>query len=315
MKKIFLFFIFLILPIFILAAEKVEINTASLEELDQITGIGPVMAQKIIDARPFFSVDDLLRVKGIGEKTLQKIKDQRLAYVGNPNGQIPITNQTPNPNNENVIKKTLPEMPKVYSNGIIFSEILPSPEGADEEGEWIEIQNTNNFEVDLSGWKIEDIEGTQATYVFGRNLPAGRQAKIPAGGYLVFKRPETKITLNNSADGLNLFWPDGKIIDSVDYQSAPKNQSYNRSGNLWVWSLNLTPGAKNIISQPKNTGNNALPKSKNSDNNNVEAGLAGLSQTAATNPWFLFFTALIITIISAVAVLFIKFRFYKNLKI
>ena len=76
-KKIVIFLFFgCFLADGVLTANKAEINTASLEELDRITGIGPALAQKIIDARPFSSIDDLIRVSGIGEKTLQKIKDQ-----------------------------------------------------------------------------------------------------------------------------------------------------------------------------------------------------------------------------------------------
>ncbi len=74
MKKIFIFLFLLLFPFFISAANKVEINTASLEQLDEIIGIGPVLAQKIIDARPFSSVDDLLKVKGIGEKKFERIR-------------------------------------------------------------------------------------------------------------------------------------------------------------------------------------------------------------------------------------------------
>lgn len=57
----------------------VNINTASAEELQTLSGIGPSMAQSIIDERTkngaFASVDDLMRVSGIGEKKLAKIKD------------------------------------------------------------------------------------------------------------------------------------------------------------------------------------------------------------------------------------------------
>lgn len=57
----------------------VNINTASAAELQTLSGIGPSMAQSIIDERskngPFASVDDLMRVSGIGEKKLAKIKD------------------------------------------------------------------------------------------------------------------------------------------------------------------------------------------------------------------------------------------------
>ena len=57
----------------------VNINTASAAELQTLSGIGPSMAQSIIDERTqngaFVSVDDLMRVSGIGGKKLAKIKD------------------------------------------------------------------------------------------------------------------------------------------------------------------------------------------------------------------------------------------------
>jgi competence protein ComEA len=58
----------------------VNINKAGAEELDKIRGVGPAMAQRIIEFRqqngPFKSVDDLVQVRGIGGSKLQKIKDQ-----------------------------------------------------------------------------------------------------------------------------------------------------------------------------------------------------------------------------------------------
>ncbi len=53
----------------------IDINTATLAELESLPSIGPVMAQLIVDGRPYGEVDDLLNVKGIGPATLAKIRD------------------------------------------------------------------------------------------------------------------------------------------------------------------------------------------------------------------------------------------------
>ena len=53
---------------------KLDINTATEKELRFIPGIGPVMATRIIAARPFRSADDLKKVNGIGDKNYAKIR-------------------------------------------------------------------------------------------------------------------------------------------------------------------------------------------------------------------------------------------------
>ncbi len=53
---------------------KLDVNTATTELLQGIPGIGPVLAGRIIAARPFQSADDLAKVKGIGKIKFAKIR-------------------------------------------------------------------------------------------------------------------------------------------------------------------------------------------------------------------------------------------------
>ncbi len=62
------------------ATAPVNVNLATLQELQGLPGIGPVTAERIIQYRqekgPFKSVDQLVKVKGIGQATLAKIRDR-----------------------------------------------------------------------------------------------------------------------------------------------------------------------------------------------------------------------------------------------
>ena len=59
---------------------RININTATVEELTMLPGIGPSYAQRIVEHRekngPFKKVEDLLNVRGIGEKTFEKIRER-----------------------------------------------------------------------------------------------------------------------------------------------------------------------------------------------------------------------------------------------
>lgn len=69
-------------PVF--AASKVNLNTATVEQLVELKGIGEKTALKIVEYRKnkkFSTVDDLVDVKGIGDKTLEKIRGQLTVAV------------------------------------------------------------------------------------------------------------------------------------------------------------------------------------------------------------------------------------------
>lgn len=310
MKKVlFLFlFLFLVCPILVFA-EQIDINSASLAQIDEIVHVGSKVAQKIIDDRPYGSVQDLSRVKGIGNgKYLQDIIAQGFACVNC------VTEVAQTPTNTDITQTPDTQSPTpataamAYPSGVYINEILPNPAGPDELDEWVELYNSNSSDVDLSGWQLQDTTGTITNYT----IPAG--TKILAGSFLVFKRPDTDIMLNNDKDGLNLISLDKNIADSVSFASAPLGQSYSKSLAGWAWSTTATPGSKNAITVAVAK---SLSKAKNSVKNDVV--VADLSQSINPNqdsknlnPWFLFFIVLAVTIILATVVLIIKLKIFKN---
>ena len=65
------------------ASREVDVNTATVAELERLPGIGPALAARIVEERnqhgPFSSVQDITRVSGIGEKTIESIRRRLVA--------------------------------------------------------------------------------------------------------------------------------------------------------------------------------------------------------------------------------------------
>lgn len=55
---------------------RVDLNSATQAELEALHGIGPSLAKRIIEGRPYRTYDDVLNVRGVGPAMLEKIGDQ-----------------------------------------------------------------------------------------------------------------------------------------------------------------------------------------------------------------------------------------------
>ena len=157
--------------------------------------------------------------------------------------------------------------PSQEGNKIIITEFLSNPEDSDRDSEFIEIYNNDIVKIDLGGWALEDKMGSVKKFI----IPEG--TKIDIGKYKVFYSDQTRITLNNSGDGVVLRDNKNNIIDETPVSDLVKeDQSFAKDKNeSWVLTLRPTPGRKNVIrseegSTQENGANGADNKANDIDN-------------------------------------------------
>lgn len=136
--------------------------------------------------------------------------------------------------------------PTVTASPIIFNEILPDPNAADEnpKGEFIEIYNQSD-----KSYKLKD------HYLVADNIQIFKIAdiEIPAKSFLAFYRGDTGLKLNNSKGEVKLFSAENKQIAKLNYADSRSGQSFGKLEVVsptepdWAWSLKPTPGEPNNL--------------------------------------------------------------------
>jgi len=105
----------------VFAAEKIDINTAPLEELIKIIHIGETRASQLISLRPFSTLDELTKIKGLSEARVNDIKSQGLAWVaqkqGLPSGSSPDPAQNQTMKRVDINTAPLKELVKIIHIG------------------------------------------------------------------------------------------------------------------------------------------------------------------------------------------------------
>lgn len=126
-------------------------------------------------------------------------------------------------------------------SSVVINEIFPNPKGSDTNNEFIELKNSGTVAVDLANWQLSD--GSDLKYTI-------TQGRIEPNGFLVFKRSQTKIALNNTGgDGVKLFMPGNVVVDFVSYSGSVQEEfSYARTvDGMFKWTSKSTTGKDNVI--------------------------------------------------------------------
>ncbi|MCY3558909.1 MAG: lamin tail domain-containing protein [Chloroflexi bacterium] len=132
-----------------------------------------------------------------------------------------------------------------------ITEILPAPQSG--QPEWIELLNVSDHPIDLSGWSIGDLGGR--TELSGVVPPGGRlviatQVFESDGAILVVERIGNG--LNNDADTIFMYAPDGREVDRVTYGMdelpAPgSGLSLALDPARWVVTARPSPGSDDVV--------------------------------------------------------------------
>jgi hypothetical protein len=143
---------------------------------------------------------------------------------------------------------------------------VANPEGSDD-GEWIELYNSFNQEIDLSGWFLCDNKCSEQSKDGGYKI---ENLKIPKSGWAVIERGDSKISLDNSSDKLYLFDPNHDWVDSVAYDLSMKEGfSFAWEDENWFLTTMITKGEENVIEEvDDNVTKNTESKNSNSQTKN-----------------------------------------------
>lgn len=122
--------------------------------------------------------------------------------------------------------------------------------GTTSDPDWIEIYNTTNVEIDITGYKIYD-NGGQAGTKPKKEFPSG--STIPANGFLVIVTDDTLDSGFGISSGGETVWLEdasGILVDSVVIPALQTTESYSKipDGGNWLKTAAITRGSSNIYS-------------------------------------------------------------------
>ncbi len=215
-------------------------------------------------------IDELIYGKWKNKKGEVLSPPSSSAVARNNQKQLKITS-IPTAGEENIInnRRQEPQQSKNVSEKLIITEIFPNPQG-DDKGEFLEIYNKSEQEVNLKGWKI--INGLGQVLKFDKPFIKAlniKTNKVSPQTHFVLYKNNNKLTLNNNSGSIRFFSPHSSgPVQILDYDKADPGKSYVDTDHIntacmssstlkffkfsskageWVWSMSPTPGGFNQV--------------------------------------------------------------------
>lgn len=165
-------------------------------------------------------------------------------------------------------------LPTGGAEAVVINEVLPAP-GADHNGdgainsddEYIELYNPGDQPVSLVGWQLSDVTGDATP---SRRFTFGIGRYIGGHRYLLLRRTETRINLNNTDDTVRLLNADGEAVDQMGWVQSPRRgHSLSRlpDGGTWLEG-NATPGQANQLATDNKTEETKPPATDDDEDDN-----------------------------------------------
>jgi DNA uptake protein ComE-like DNA-binding protein len=230
------------------SSNSININTASAKDLEKLKNVGPEIAQRIIEKRPFLSLDGLLNVSGIGVKTLEEIKKQGCAYVDNNykekanSSYITGTGGSSYTQNKPTIKLSFPS--EISVNDVINVEISASN------------LKDIDYDVKVSILKIADGSEQSLTIseIYDKNISEWKNS---------YNYIEKTLSQNSSKSDLNLRIKDQSFLGTAKIIAKIRESQTKTVKAQWEGEIKIKE-AKSDNSQSQN--NSDFQNQQNSDN-------------------------------------------------
>ncbi len=137
---------------------------------------------------------------------------------------------------------------------IKINEFLPDPQGYDDaampEGEWIELYNSGDKDIDIEGLGLKDYYGSEVDIFISDSNTIGGTV-ISAHDYLVVYMNGRSRFLNNDGFEKISLYKDEYLIDEVTYSGSVEGLSWSKINNMWKLTLS-TPDSDNYFDKTTN---------------------------------------------------------------